>query len=93
MTQIAAEFLGLPPEKIKFELGDTKFPKAPAQGGSATTASVGTAIHDAAQNIKQKLFDMANKDDESSPFKNVAIDDVEMADGKLQIEKQREQIR
>ena len=82
MTQIAAEFLGLPPEKIKFELGDTKFPKAPAQGGSATTASVGTAIHDAAQNIKQKLFDMANKDS-NSPLKNVSFENVEMADGKI----------
>ena len=82
MTQIAAEFLGLPPEKIKFELGDTKFPKAPAQGGSATTASVGTAIHDAAQNIKQKLFDMANKET-SSPFKNVSFTDVEMVDGEM----------
>ena len=84
MTQIAAEFLGLPPEKIKFELGDTKYPKAPAQGGSATTASVGTAIHDAAQNIKQKLFEMANKE-ASSPFKNVSFTDVEMVNGKLQL--------
>ena len=83
MTQIAAEFLGLPPEKIKFELGDTKFPKAPAQGGSATTASVGTAIHDASQNIKNKLFEMENAD-VNSPFKSIALDDLELANGKLQ---------
>ncbi len=83
MTMIAAEFLGLPTEKVTFELGDTKYPKAPAEGGSATTASVGTAVHDAAQNIKQKLFDMANKDS-NSPFKNVAFADVEMANGKMQ---------
>ncbi len=45
MTMIAAEYLGLPPEKVTFRLGDTRLPKAPAQGGSWTTASVGTAIY------------------------------------------------
>jgi CO/xanthine dehydrogenase Mo-binding subunit len=33
MTLIAAEFLGLSAEKVKFELGDTKFPAAPVQPG------------------------------------------------------------
>ncbi|MFN2393887.1 MAG: xanthine dehydrogenase family protein molybdopterin-binding subunit, partial [Pyrinomonadaceae bacterium] len=28
ITMIAAEFLGLPPERVKFELGDTKLPQA-----------------------------------------------------------------
>lgn len=84
VTLIAAEYLGLPPEKIKFELGDTKFPRAPSQGGSTTTATVGTAVYGAAQSIKQKLIDLANKD-ANSPFKTAAIENVEMADGKLQI--------
>src|SRR5687768_16579430 len=48
MTMIAAEYLGLRAENVQFELGDTKFPKAPAQGGSWTTASVGSAIYGAA---------------------------------------------
>ncbi len=64
ITMIAAEFLGLPPEKVKFELGDTKFPKSPAQGGSWTTASVGSAMQLAARNIGGKLIEMANKDAE-----------------------------
>jgi xanthine dehydrogenase YagR molybdenum-binding subunit len=42
-TMIAAEYLGLRPEQVTFELGDTQFPRAPAQGGSWTTASVGSA--------------------------------------------------
>ena len=58
---IAAEYLGLPAEKVKFELGDTKFPEAPVQGGSFTTASVGTAIYESAQNIRRKLLELANK--------------------------------
>ncbi|MET0648814.1 MAG: xanthine dehydrogenase family protein molybdopterin-binding subunit [Pyrinomonadaceae bacterium] len=83
MTLIAAEFLGLPIEKVKFELGDTKFPRAPVQGGSFTTASVGTAIYESAQNIRRKLMDLANKD-AASIFKTAKIEDIEMLDGKLQ---------
>ncbi len=83
MAMIAAEYLGIPQEKIKVELGDTKFPRAPAQGGSQTTASVGTAIHDAANNIKQKLLDMAKKD-EKSPFINAKFESVELLNNKLQ---------
>ena len=83
MTQIAAEFLGLEQENIKAELGDTRFPRAPAQGGSQTTASVGTAIYGAANNIKQKLFDLAVKES-NSPFVNAKIEDVELLSGNLQ---------
>ncbi len=84
MTQIAAEFLGIPQEKVKSELGDTKFPRAPAQGGSQTTASVGTAIYGAANNIKQKLFDLALKES-NSVFQSAKIDETELMNGKLQI--------
>jgi xanthine dehydrogenase YagR molybdenum-binding subunit len=84
ITMIAAEYLGLPIEKVKFELGDTKMAFSPAQGGSWTTASVGSAVYGAAMNIKQKLFEMANADS-SSPFKAAKIDDVEMMDGNLRL--------
>jgi xanthine dehydrogenase YagR molybdenum-binding subunit len=84
ITMIAAEFLGLPAEKVKFELGDTKFPKSPAQGGSWTTASVGSAVQLAARNIGGKLIEMANKDADS-PFKTAKPTDVEMIDGKLRL--------
>jgi xanthine dehydrogenase YagR molybdenum-binding subunit len=86
MTLIAAEYLGLPPKNIKVELGDTKFPPAPVQGGSFTTASVGTAVYESAQNIKRKLLDLANKD-AASPLTTAQVDDVEMLEGKLQNKK------
>ena len=84
ITIIAAEYLGLPVEKVKFELGDSKMPFSPVEGGSLTTASVGSAVYGAAMNIKQKLFDMANKET-NSPFKSAKIDDVEMMDGSLRL--------
>src|SRR5213592_2355623 len=33
MTQIAADTLGLPVERVRFELGDTAMPRAPVSGG------------------------------------------------------------
>jgi CO/xanthine dehydrogenase Mo-binding subunit len=48
MTQIAADALGLPVSRVRFELGDSRMPQAPVQGGSMTVASVGSAVHEAA---------------------------------------------
>ncbi len=84
MTMIAAEYLGLKLEQVQFELGDTKFPKAPSQGGSQTTSSVGSAVYGAALAIGAKLLEHANKD-AKSPLKDAAAADVEMLDGRLQL--------
>jgi xanthine dehydrogenase YagR molybdenum-binding subunit len=83
MTIIAAEHLGLAPEKIRFELGDSRFPKAPSQGGSWTTASVGSAIYGAADAIKKRLLELAAKDADS-PLAGAKAEDVVMLEGKLQ---------
>lgn len=84
ITLIAAEYLGLRPEQITFELGDTRFPRAPSQGGSWTTASVGSAVHGAALAIGARLLTLANND-ASSPLRSAAPADVEMLDGRLQL--------
>jgi xanthine dehydrogenase YagR molybdenum-binding subunit len=44
LTQIAADTLGVPPGDVRVELGDSAFPAAPVAGGSAGTASWGTAV-------------------------------------------------
>lgn len=44
MTQVAAETLGLPVERVRFSLGRSDYPPAPSHGGSWTMASVGSAI-------------------------------------------------
>ncbi len=85
ITMIAAEFLGLNPENVKFELGDTRLPPAPQQGGSWTTASIGTAAHGAAMNIKQKLFDLAIKE-ANSPFAGVKVEQTILDNSRLQLE-------
>jgi xanthine dehydrogenase YagR molybdenum-binding subunit len=84
MTMIAAEYLGNRPEQVRFELGDTSFPRAPAQGGSQTTSSVGSAVHGAALAVTARLLTLANQD-VASPLKGVAAADVEMLDGRLRL--------
>ena len=71
-------------ERVKCELGDTKFPRAPSQGGSKTTASVGSAILGAALAIGARLLALANQD-MNSPLKGAAASDVEMLDGRLRL--------
>jgi xanthine dehydrogenase YagR molybdenum-binding subunit len=55
MTQVAADTLGLPLERVRFELGDSAFPPAPSHGGSQTMASVGCAVQAACESLRAKL--------------------------------------
>ncbi|MFL4977378.1 MAG: xanthine dehydrogenase family protein molybdopterin-binding subunit [Xanthobacteraceae bacterium] len=53
MTQVAAETLGLPVERVKFSLGDNRLPRAPVHGGSMTMASVGSAVQAACRTARE----------------------------------------
>jgi xanthine dehydrogenase YagR molybdenum-binding subunit len=53
MTQVAAESLGLPIERVKFSLGDTRLPRAAIHGGSMTMASVGSAVQAACRKARE----------------------------------------
>jgi len=55
MTQIAADALGIPVELVRIEWANSTFPFAPPQYGSHTTASTGSAVHDAAVALKEKF--------------------------------------
>jgi xanthine dehydrogenase YagR molybdenum-binding subunit len=63
MTQVAAEALGLPIERVKFILGDTRLPRAPVHGGSMTMASVGSAVQAACRRARQDALARAGGDD------------------------------
>ncbi len=56
LAQIAADALEVPLEQIHLEIGDTNLPMAGLAGGSAGTASWGSAIMDAAQKFRAKLY-------------------------------------
>ncbi|UOQ97565.1 xanthine dehydrogenase family protein molybdopterin-binding subunit [Hymenobacter sp. 5317J-9] len=86
MTQVAADSLGLAPEKIRFELGDTKLPTAPNSGGSVAAGTVSSSVYMAAQDVWERLTKMAIKDPKSPLFQAKA-EDVAMEKGRLQLKK------
>jgi len=55
LTQIAADALEVPPERVQLEIGDSSLPKAGLAGGSAGTASWGWAIVNAASALRARL--------------------------------------
>jgi xanthine dehydrogenase YagR molybdenum-binding subunit len=65
MTQVAADTLGLPIARVRFELGDSDYPKAPQQGGSMIMASVGSAVQLACEKLKAKVVALAVADADS----------------------------
>ncbi|CAN7202010.1 xanthine dehydrogenase family protein molybdopterin-binding subunit [Caballeronia sp. LjRoot29] len=80
MTQVAADALGFPVEKVDFALGDSSLPHAPVSGGSQSVASVSPAVREAASQARAKLIAMAIADS-VSPLSGASIDDVTVDNG------------
>jgi xanthine dehydrogenase YagR molybdenum-binding subunit len=83
MAQIAADVLGLPLERVRVELGDSRFPPAPNSGGSMTTASVLPAVESAAMQLRDKLFSLALAHPPAS-WASVTKSDLRLAKGVVQ---------
>ena len=84
MTQVAAATLGLPLDKVRFELGDTLLPETPVSGGSQTAASTGSAVQGVCQEAITQLVQRAIAD-EKSPLHGAAEGDVTAVDGRLSL--------
>ena len=84
MTQIAAETIGIPIDRVRFELGDTVLPQAPVSGGSMTAASVGPAVQAACRALRDKLLALATSD-ERAAVHGVATDRLTIANGWIQV--------
>lgn len=82
MTQVAAQFLGLPVDRIRFSLGRSDFPRAPQHGGSQTMASVGSAIRAACLAVQSRAIQQAVSDP-YSPVVDAPFDGLEWHDGRL----------
>ncbi len=74
LTQIAAEMLGLPPDRIRVQLGDTSFPQAAGSGGSFGAASSGSALFDACTALRAKLAGLAGLDPDEARFADGQIE-------------------
>ena len=84
MTLVAADTLGIAPERITATLGDSDLPAAPVEGGSWAAASTGAAVQLACQAVGKKLFKLAQKMD-GDPLGAAEIDDVEFVDGHMRL--------
>jgi xanthine dehydrogenase YagR molybdenum-binding subunit len=82
MTQIAADALGVAPDQVRFDLGNTDMPENPASTGSVTAASTGSAVHDVAMALRDKLIQMAIADPQSAVY-GAKPSDVRITDGRL----------
>ncbi|MEZ6185393.1 MAG: xanthine dehydrogenase family protein molybdopterin-binding subunit [Planctomycetota bacterium] len=55
LTQIAADALGLPLERVQVRLADSDLPRSSGSGGSFGAASAGGAVHRACQQLRRQL--------------------------------------
>ncbi|QQR38051.1 xanthine dehydrogenase family protein molybdopterin-binding subunit [Devosia rhizoryzae] len=65
LAQIAAEAFDVPIDRVKVSIGASDLPTSPVEGGSWMAASVGSAVHMAAEAIKTKLIHRANRHHEA----------------------------
>ena len=82
MRQVAADALGLAPEKVTVRLGDTTLPESHASIGSATMANAGASVMLAAKAARDKAIELALIGREA-PFAGSVPDDVRIDDGRL----------
>jgi xanthine dehydrogenase YagR molybdenum-binding subunit len=82
MTQVAADALGLPINRIRFALGDSRMPPAPGHGGSQTMASVGSGVWNAANMLRDRFIRTAVVDP-GSPLNGLRPEQISVADGRM----------
>jgi xanthine dehydrogenase YagR molybdenum-binding subunit len=84
MATIAAAAMGLPLERVTFQLGDSTLPVAPIEGGSSHVTTVGSAVEGVCEKLQKRLFKLA-KALPNSPFAGAKFDDVEFAEGHVRL--------
>ena len=82
IQQVAADTLGLAPDKVTVRLGDTRLPASHASIGSATMANAGTSVMLAAKAARDWAIELALTGG-NAPFAGAAAEDVLVADGRL----------
>jgi xanthine dehydrogenase YagR molybdenum-binding subunit len=84
MAQVAADELGLPPERVFVVLGDTRLPRSHSAIGSATMANAGGSVMLAARALRERFVALATTGP-NPPFSGVPADAVMLADGTIGI--------
>lgn len=81
--QHAAERLGLAPNMVSFEYGDSALPDSPiTAGGSSQTVTIVPAVQAAVEDLRGQLLKLAAKD-KASPLAGAKDEEVEIRNGGL----------
>jgi xanthine dehydrogenase YagR molybdenum-binding subunit len=84
LTQVAADGLGLPPDRVRIELGRSELPSSWGSGGSWGAANSSTAVHRACAALREKLL-VAARGDARSPLHGLDPADAVFSDGNVRI--------
>lgn len=84
LSNIVAEKIGIPNERIEVVLGDTKLPAGPISGGSWATASVIPAVLDAVDKAQATLFAIATSGPDAA-FPNQKPDALVLTNGVVHV--------
>jgi xanthine dehydrogenase YagR molybdenum-binding subunit len=84
MTQVAADGLGLPFERVRFDLGDTELPNTSSAVGSAGAGLVSSAVHIATTTLRDQLIARAIADSRS-PLHGADPAAVVVQDGRMSL--------
>jgi xanthine dehydrogenase YagR molybdenum-binding subunit len=82
IAQLVSDVLGVETEAVSVRIGDSDYPNAPVAGGSMSSASVGPAVVDAAQNALRELVALATAH-RDSPLAGLDEKQIEARDGTL----------
>ena len=82
LSQVAADALGVPLDRVSTLLGDSSLPAAPLAGGSWTAASSSAAVQLACESLRKTLLGHARKMNDS-PLANVSLEQVVFAGGRI----------
>ena len=91
MQQVAADTLGLAPEKVTVRLGDTRLPASHASIGSSTMANAGASVMLAAKAARDRAIDLTLTG-RNAPFAGAVRGDVLISDGRLMLARTNLQI-
>lgn len=82
LTQLITEALGISPEQVQVEIGNTQLPPSPGSGGSWGAASYGCAVQEACMAARAKVVALVREDSRSS-LKGLSDKDLEVSAGRI----------
>ena len=82
MTQVAADGLGLPIDRVRFEFGDSDMPSTAAAVGSAGAGFISAAVHAATTALREQVIARATGD-ARSPLHGAQPGDVTVSNGRM----------